>query len=920
MSVRGWRSRALACVVAGGLAGLTRPAAGAPPVPDPAVARADSLIRTGRVREAVAVLDRVVADARASGAVERERVALVKRGLTTLYHLRDPSSALRDGVRAESLARAARDTIYWCAALRIQGIARLDFERFAEAVRPLERLEALARACGARDEQGIALSALGFIDLERDRPRRARTRYRAALASLEGTRQRFYWIEARTGLARCYQELQEPDSARAIYLQVVEEARAMRLVTQESHAYNNLGVLEWRWGDPARAAEYWDRAIPLLRRQNARHEMITPSMHRALALLSLGRVDEGARVVESVMDSLWDVAPPSERQTILLQAAQLRRYQGRPREAIAYLDRYFETTDSLSFAVTDVAADRLGLSYIDLGDPAGALDAIRRVRERRPGRGRSAIQIGAGAEIEALLALGRPREALARLRALRPERWPEDAQASTLHAALLELRAWNDLRDREHAAAASRRAQRAWERYRSTSRDPAWREARGRSRTLALALAELALSDSSSTPAARARAAFDAVQPFRARALSERMSGGSAPLPLPRALRADSLQRAVLEPGEVYLEFHAGSERTLLLAFTREQARASWLPASADLAMRAQRLFDLVLPASDGSADSDPAVIARAGRGLGATLFRDVADLVAGSRRVLVSPDGPLCGLPFALLSAPADDGPLLAHAEVAVVPSAAVLAAARSRARALAPRAPASLFALAGSHDGTGNPLRGAAREVDWLEREFERVSAPAVTTLGTITAMRDAMSHADVIHLAAHTMVDEGAPWRSGVSLLPPPRELVLRASDVARMRLPARLTVLAGCRTIGSRLAFGEGPQGIATGFLAAGVPATVATLWQVDDDRTIEFSRLLYARLAAGRPAGAALREAQLEMQRNPKGRHPFVWAAFTLLGDPGARVPLRERRATSAVPDHQGENPRVTDLRSHRQSQ
>ena len=83
------------------------------------------------------------------------------------------------------------------------------------------------------------------------------------------------------------------------------------------------------------------------------------------------------------------------------------------------------------------------------------------------------------------------------------------------------------------------------------------------------------------------------------------------------------------------------------------------------------------------------------------------------------------------------------------------------------------------------------------------------------------------------------------------------------------------------------------------------------------RTIEFSRRLYDRLASGLSAGAALREAQLETQRDARGRHPFVWAAFTLLGDPSARVPLVERRASSGPTGPADGILRVTDGRPGR---
>ncbi|HSE47095.1 MAG TPA: CHAT domain-containing protein, partial [Gemmatimonadales bacterium] len=46
---------------------------------------------------------------------------------------------------------------------------------------------------------------------------------------------------------------------------------------------------------------------------------------------------------------------------------------------------------------------------------------------------------------------------------------------------------------------------------------------------------------------------------------------------------------------------------------------------------------------------------------------------------------------------------------------------------------------------------------------------------------------------------------------------------------------------------------------------------------------------YSGLADGLPATEALRRAKLEAIRN--GASPAIWASFTLIGDPLARVPL-----------------------------
>lgn len=73
--------------------------------------------------------------------------------------------------------------------------------------------------------------------------------------------------------------------------------------------------------------------------------------------------------------------------------------------------------------------------------------------------------------------------------------------------------------------------------------------------------------------------------------------------------------------------------------------------------------------------------------------------------------------------------------------------------------------------------------------------------------------------------------------------------------------------------------------------AGVPATVASLWQVesssDSDLMIEFHRQLVEgrRLLPQVGKAASLRNAALSLIARNKYSHPFYWAAFEVVGSP-----------------------------------
>lgn len=58
----------------------------------------------------------------------------------------------------------------------------------------------------------------------------------------------------------------------------------------------------------------------------------------------------------------------------------------------------------------------------------------------------------------------------------------------------------------------------------------------------------------------------------------------------------------------------------------------------------------------------------------------------------------------------------------------------------------------------------------------------------------------------------------------------------------------------------------------------------SLWEVSDEATVELMKGFYTRYTQGVAKDAALREAQLELLRNPKYADPFFWSAFVLMGD------------------------------------
>jgi len=96
---------------------------------------------------------------------------------------------------------------------------------------------------------------------------------------------------------------------------------------------------------------------------------------------------------------------------------------------------------------------------------------------------------------------------------------------------------------------------------------------------------------------------------------------------------------------------------------------------------------------------------------------------------------------------------------------------------------------------------------------------------------------------------------------------------------------MVVLSACQTGLGKKIKGEGLVGLTRGFMYAGAPRVVASLWSVDDTATAELMTIFYQKmLREGLSPAAALRAAQNEIRRQERWRSPVYWAGFVLQGE------------------------------------
>lgn len=248
--------------------------------------------------------------------------------------------------------------------------------------------------------------------------------------------------------------------------------------------------------------------------------------------------------------------------------------------------------------------------------------------------------------------------------------------------------------------------------------------------------------------------------------------------------------------------------------------------------------------------------------------------------KLIVIPHGVLHYVPFhALLNR---KGYLIDQFEISYSPSATVLKLCREMARQ-------SEISNLKSHTPTGLgrlvALGLSQPDTPAVDGEIKALAAlfpDAVKLIGEF-ATRDnlmrAAPKAKYLHLASHGYFRRDNPMFSFLRLA----DSNLNFYSLLDLKLSAEMVTLSACHTGVNKVFPGDELHGLMRGFLHAGSPSLVASLWATSDASTAELMKHLYSRISTGASKRSALRAAQLEV-KNEYG-HPYYWAPFILMGNP-----------------------------------
>ncbi|HEV2764718.1 MAG TPA: CHAT domain-containing protein, partial [Pyrinomonadaceae bacterium] len=181
-------------------------------------------------------------------------------------------------------------------------------------------------------------------------------------------------------------------------------------------------------------------------------------------------------------------------------------------------------------------------------------------------------------------------------------------------------------------------------------------------------------------------------------------------------------------------------------------------------------------------------------------------------------------------------------------------------------------------------NAITAVAPRGSWMKAVDFRASRA--------TATSPALKQFRVVHFATHGLLNEKHPELSGIVLSMvnergQPEDGFLSLRDIYQLDLPVELVVLSACRTGLGKQVQGEGLVGLTRGFMYAGAPRVVVSLWRVDDAATAELMGRFYRHLLGKNrpPAATALRRAKIEMmEAHADWRAPYFWAGLVLQGD------------------------------------
>jgi tetratricopeptide (TPR) repeat protein len=155
-------------------------------------------------------------------------------------------------------------------------------------------------------------------------------------------------------------------------------------------------------------------------------------------------------------------------------------------------------------------------------------------------------------------------------------------------------------------------------------------------------------------------------------------------------------------------------------------------------------------------------------------------------------------------------------------------------------------------------------------------------------------------ILHFAMHTLINDEDPLKSKLVFTlnnDSAEDGFLNNYEIYNLNLNAQLVVLSACKTGIGKFSKGEGIMSLARGFMYAGVPSIVMTLWEIEDISSANIMEKFYHNLNKGLNIDDALRNSKLTYitESDQIHSHPYFWAAYVQIGDNSTIITYSYRR-------------------------
>jgi CHAT domain-containing protein/Tfp pilus assembly protein PilF len=808
-----------------------------------------------------------------------------------------------------------------------------------KALEHLDRALPLARAVGDRYAESYTLSRMGTNYDAIGEKQKALDHYKQALELSRVAGDRRGQANILAWIGSFYSALDEKQQALTYYNQTLELARSAGDRRSEAYALSNIGAVHAALGDHKQAIDHYDRSLAIRRAVNDRlGEAVSLAVIGSL-YASTGEIEKGVDALNRSLTIRREIGDRGGEASALTRLGIVSRNTKDTEKALKHFEdalllwRTVGDRGSEASVLYNIAGVRLERGELLRGRESieEAVNIAESVRNKFASLDMrtsysASVQQYYRLNIDLLMQLHkeRPADGYAALAFQLSER----ARARTLLESVGEARA--DLRqgvDQQLLDSERNILQKLNARTDRQSRLLSRKDATSELTALQNEITKLATE-------------YQDVQTE-----IRRKSPRYAALTQPAPLTVRDVQNDLLDPDTVLLEYALGEERSYLWLVTKTSLTSYELPKGAEIDAAARSVYEHLRDGQNWASGNMQAKYADAARKLSEMLLSPVVGKIAGKRLVVVS-DGVLQYIPFAALPIPQASGttkakalgsrdqPLTSAFEIVSLPSASTLSVLR-REMADRPLASKSVAVFADPVFGEGDSRLAAVkislpqndpkntpnidgthsslfRAYNWrgdgplifprlpfTRREAEGILSvsPPGSGLKALDfqanremALSKELGDYRIIHFATHGLLQSEHPALSGIvlSLVDEkgrPVDGFLRLNEIYNLDLSADLVVLSACQTALGKDVKGEGLIGLTRGFMYAGSPRVVASLWKVDDVATAELMKIFYQKMLKEkmRPA-AALRAAKVAMWKTKRWNSPYYWAAFELQGD------------------------------------